>query len=47
MKISLNCEEFYNDICESIRSFYPEETIVLGQGGDLQANVQVCDNIKI
>ncbi len=44
MKISLNCEEFYNDVCESIRAFYPDETITLGEG-DFEAGVIIDGEI--
>ena len=35
MILTLNCEEFYNDACESIRAFYPDEVISLGGDGDI------------
>ena len=36
MKLECNCPEFYNDISESIRAFFPNEKIELTEnGGDI------------
>ena len=35
MKLTTNVPEFYNDISESIRAFFDEETVTLEENGDL------------
>ena len=43
MILTLNYTEFYNDVCESIRAFYPDVDIVLGDDGDIAVTAKIHD----
>ena len=47
MILATNHEELYNDICESIRSFFPEEVISLGVDYDLAVNINVVEGMAV
>lgn len=47
MILSLNCEEFYNDVCESIRAFIPDETIILGDNGDILVSASIVNGVAL
>ena len=44
MILTINHSEFYNDVCESIRTFFPDASIILGENGDISVNVTIADD---